>query len=298
MSIILYSGIPGSGKTYKMVKDLFTERHQYYVVHNIDGLADGFLLQGVDFRDYCKKHDIEIVDFFSKEYQQQFTEAVRSKYNLNCLVIIDEANEWFSSHRSTLKMWMSYHRHLNQTVWLVAHRSTNLPAIYRSFIEIEYRAKTSKLICVPGFFIYNRIVAGERVGWKMEPVKSDVFSVYKSQEKGFKKSRPSIFLPFILLLSLAGMIYFFTVPQRVIAKPVNKNKDVNSKEGLLRAGQGNNVNENGWRYVGSVGSDYLLAKDNKISKLSNIDDFLFLGKNDDSIVLFDKVKLKRIVLKY
>ena len=68
--ITLFSGIPGSGKTYKMVAELSRQKEKYYVVHNIDGLQEGYLGDyGINFLNYCEDQKIDIVEFFSKEYQ-------------------------------------------------------------------------------------------------------------------------------------------------------------------------------------------------------------------------------------
>ena len=163
--ITLYSGIPGSGKSYKMVKELSRVKDKYFVVHNIDKLQEGYLGEyGLQWEQYIQRENMEVEAFFSKEYQIKFCEEVHAKYKRPVLVIIDESHEWFDKFSKTLKMWLSYHRHLDADVWLVAHKSTNLAAIYRSFIEVEYRAKHGSFIALPGYFIYNRILGGQRVG--------------------------------------------------------------------------------------------------------------------------------------
>jgi len=85
--ITLYSGIPGSGKTYKMVNDLDEAKEKYFIIHNIDGLKEGYLTkdQGFNFIHYVdemKKEntDFDVVTFFSKEYQSELTLAIREKY--------------------------------------------------------------------------------------------------------------------------------------------------------------------------------------------------------------------------
>ena len=292
--IILYSGIPGSGKTYKMVSDLNDCQKDFYVVHNIDGLQEDFLKSGINFVKYCDEHQMKIEEFFSKEYQISFTEEVKKKYDLNCLVIIDEAHEWFSSIKDSLKMWLSYHRHLNQTIWLVAHKSTNIPAIYRSFVEVEFRAKHSSILSLPMVFFYNRIVGGEQLGYVYCFKKKAIFKLYKSQNKGFVKKRPSLFFPIVVLFVVLGVSYFFIMPRLIIGKG-KKNKN---KEEVKIVNKVSDDRE--YRLVGSIGESYLLEdKDRHVIKLSDVKDKYVLLSQDigkDSIMVIDIKSNKKIII--
>lgn len=217
--ITLYSGVPGSGKSYKMVAELSRQKDKYYVVHNIDGLKDGYLGDyGINFVTYCNENDLQIQEFFSKEYQIKFSSAVLEKYKRPVLVIIDEAQEWFSRTDKNIKMWLSYHRHLNQDVWLVAHRITNIPQVYRSFIEVEFRAKSGHFISVPGYFIYNRILGGQRAGYIKEKRDKQIFELYKSSLFETQKRRKrSGFLLLLGVVVLVGLVGFVVVPQILLS---------------------------------------------------------------------------------
>jgi zona occludens toxin (predicted ATPase) len=217
--ITLYSGVPGSGKSYKMVAELSRQKDKYYVVHNIDGLKDGYLGDyGINFVTYCNENDLQIQEFFSKEYQIKFSSAVLEKYKRPVLVIIDEAQEWFSKTNHDIKMWLSYHRHLNQDVWLVAHRLTNIPQVYRSFIEVEFRAKSGHYINVPGYFIYNRILGGQRAGYVKEKRNPEIFSLYKSAMFDVQKKRKkSGFLLLLGVIILVGLVGFIIIPQFLLS---------------------------------------------------------------------------------
>ena len=225
--ITLFSGIPRSGKSFKMVAELSRQKDKYYVVHNIDGLQEGYLGEyGVNWIDYCTKNNIEVTDFFSKDYQIKFTTAVNDKYSRPVLVIIDEAHEWFDRHSKNLKMWLSYHGHLNQNIWLVAHRSTNLPAVYRSFIEVEYRAKGGSFIGMPGYFCYNRILGGQRSGYTFEKKDKEIFKLYKSELiESSKKRKVPMVLPTLAAIAIIGLLMFFVIPQHFM----KKTKTVNAK---------------------------------------------------------------------
>ena len=229
--ITLFSGIPGSGKSYKMVAELSRLKNEYFVVHNIEFMPEhrDYLGEfGVDFVEYCKIQNIEVVEFLSKEYQIEYSKAVNEKYNRPVLVIVDEAYEWFSRHSKSLGTWLAYHRHLDENIWLVTHRSSNLPAVYRSFIEVEYRAKSGSILGFPGYFIYNRILGDQKAGYNIERKKKEIFGLYKSILIDNKKKRKiPMMLPILGVLACIGLILFFIIPSKVMGR--NVKKDIKNK---------------------------------------------------------------------
>lgn len=306
--ITLYSGIPGSGKTYKMVNDLDEAKEKYFIIHNIDGLKEGYLNkdQGFNFIQYVEEMkkdnpDFDVVTFFSKDYQSELTLAIREKYKKNTLIIIDEAQEWFDHNKKQLKMWLSFHRHLNQDIWLVAHKATNIPSIYRSFVEVEYRAKTGSILCIPGFFMYNRIVGGERIGYKFVRKKQAIFDIYKSTHEGFEKKRPSMLIPAILILCVAGVAYFFIIPQRVIGKNIKKGEKIESKNISNSSGQGvQSDSEEKYRFAGKVGNQYLIEdlKSNKIITISEMPGrMMIISAENDFLKLYDVETKKYLMIR-
>lgn len=218
--ITLFSGVPGSGKTYKMVAELSRCKDKYFVVHNIDGLQDGYLGNyGLNFIEYCKENNLEVPDFFSKEFQIEFTQKIRDKYNRPVLCVIDEAHEWFSTNSKALKMWLSYHRHLDQQIWLVAHRSTNLPSVYRSFIEVEYRAKSGSFLGIPGFFFYNRLLGGVAAGYVKERKSQKIFKIYKSALASSDVNRKKPKMLYVMIAGAVALVAAFIAIPYYILKP-------------------------------------------------------------------------------
>lgn len=333
--ITLYSGIPGSGKTYKMVAELSRQKEKYYVVHNIDGLQEGYLGDyGINFLKYCEDQKIDIVEFFSKEYQIEFTKAVLEKYNRPVLAIIDEAHEWFSVNSKNLKMWLSYHRHLNQDIWLVAHRSTNIPAMYRSFIEVEYRAKSGSFLNIPGYFFYNRILGGQQSGYVKERKSKKVFEIYKSQLIGKveKKKTPKVMVVLVAGVVL-GLALFFFIPQFILSddpmdlknlkkggaaadpaavmvqnqmagQPVNQNID------LTKVNNSEKSFEDKWAFVGAfagfvvledrdTGVQYPIEKINDDLKAVHVqrDTYVILSKKDQFITCYNNKRYRAPVKK-
>lgn len=279
--ITLYSGVPGSGKTYKMVAELDREKEKYFVVHNIDGLAPDYLGRfGVNFVDYCKENNLEVTEFFSKECQIEYCAKIKEKYDRPVLCIIDEAHEWFSTNSKTLKMWLSYHRHIDQEIWLVAHRSTNLPAVYRSFIEVEYRAKSGAFMGIPGYFFYNRIVGGVPAGYVKERKLQKTFKIYKSAIASSKVNRKK---PKLLIFMIIGVLVlvaaFIALPQIMMSPKAEKVEKNQSKKVPVAA-------------PGSVASvEDIVKKKNLEEKLQSLtlsDKYAYVGNFAGRIVLEDR----------
>lgn len=224
--IILYSGIIGSGKSYKMVSDLFEARHKYFVIHNIDGLQEGFLEAGFDFVKRMEDEGIDAKVFFSKEYQEALCKSVEEKYQRNVLVIIDEAGEWFGSQVKSQRLWLAYHRHLGQEIWLVAHKATDLASIYRSFIEVEWRGKSGSMLYLPGRFFYQRISGGQRAGWKFEKINKEVFKVYKSSARQEIKAKKSFLVPAAIIFIIVVLFAFIKLPGYLFGGSKGKLKDI------------------------------------------------------------------------
>lgn len=219
--IYLFSGIPGSGKSYKMVAELLKNAGKKFIIHNVDGLNPDILQgKGFHFEKYCQENGMEVTEFFSKEYQGKICDEVQKKYEMSVLVIIDESTEWFDRQVKTLKLWLAYHRHYGQEVWLVAHKCTNLSPSYRSYIEVEYRAKTGSLLFLPGLFMYQRISGGTPCGYIFERKKKEVFAAYKSTTVGAPKAKRSFLVPALIVLCCIGIYGFIHFPQWLYGKKV------------------------------------------------------------------------------
>jgi zona occludens toxin (predicted ATPase) len=300
--ITLFSGIPGSGKSYKMVHDLMIMAPNYYIIHNVEGLKSEVIPNGCNFVEYCQEQNMEVIEFFSKDYQATFCEAVHKKYNKNCLVIIDECHEWFSTNRKDLKMWLSYHRHLNQEIWLVAHKAQNLPALYRSYIEIEYRAKSGSFLAMPGRFFYSRIVGGERVGFTFVKKRADVFAAYSSQKpEGFQKKKPPLFLLGLGAVALAGIALFFYLPQKAMKhSDTVAQKSENEKAPMLNNSTALPVQDTPYSYVGMVGNDHYV-EDRKTGQITRFIDLpnpliYVCSYGSATVKAFDPNKRKHVII--
>lgn len=290
--ITLYSGTLGSGKSYKMVAELSRCKDDYFVMHNIDHLQEGYLKEfGFNWVEYCKENNLEISDFFSKECQLDLSKQIFEKYKRPCLIIIDEAHEWFDHHVKTFKMWLSYSRHLDQEIWLVAHKSTNIPAIYRSFVGVEYRAKSSMFLNLPWWFFYNRILSGERAGYTFERKSQKIFDLYKSKEiHSKKKEKKSLMLPILIAVIILGICLFAYLPQRIAKSKIDKKPISSSQNAAAASGS-----------PPPVQNQFSQNKEIKSIKfnLKTIEDkFSYVGEMNGEVIIEDRVTGTQLPLSY
>lgn len=294
--ITLYSGTLGSGKSYKMVAELSRCKDDYFIIHNIDHLQEGYLKEfGFNWVQYCEENKIEISDFFSKETQLELSQKVFEKYKRPMLVIIDEAHEWFDKHVKTFKMWLSYSRHLDQEIWLVAHKSTNIPAIYRSFVGVEYRAKSSMFLNLPWWFFYNRILSGERAGYTFERKSQKIFDLYKSKEvHSKKKEKKSLMLPILVAVIILGIALFAYLPQRMAKSKIDK-KPVSSSQSAAAASGGSAQSPPPGQSSFSQNQE---IKSIKFDLKTIEDKFSYVGEMNGEIIIEDRATGIQLALSY
>lgn len=321
MSITLFSGIPRSGKSYKMVAEAWKLKDSHFIIHNIVGfkneVLNGF---GFDWVKYIngENPDKSIIDadiFFSKDFQIELSKLIKEKYDRPMLVIIDEAHEWFDVHKKAIKMWLSYHGHLNQQIYLVAHASSNIPKVYRSFVECEYRAKTSSFLFLPGYFFYNRILGGVRSGYIKEKKDQKIFALYKSSDIEETRKKKSWYIPLLIGFIILGFIIFVMAPKYLFS---SKKKEDDKKGAVGSENLKQNVSlsydamkkafapvdssesfDKKYAYVGNFDNEVII-EDRKTGvqyPLSRIADEYKLVKNDrnNSCVLFNR-KTKLVTL--
>jgi hypothetical protein len=174
VSIVVFTGKPGSGKTYRIVQKLLAESKRYYVFHNIAGLKEVMIEDGQFIQDWTS-----IKDFLTKKGQEKVCKWAMETYGRSVLVIVDEAQMYFADRSGELKSWLSWHRHLGEDIWLVAQHYKMLNQDYYNLADYECRAKRG---IATSQFVYQYSVGGEV--YKTDRVKSEkgVFAAYRSFE--------------------------------------------------------------------------------------------------------------------
>lgn len=225
MSIRLYSGIMGSGKTYRVVYDLvYTDLlKKYFVFHNLENLK----IDSKYLKEYGKNSDFNPPDLFSYEYQTKLSKQIREEYDRNILWIIEECDKiGFERTSPTVKEWLSMHRHLGQDIYLISQSKWNIAKDYMNLLEVEIQGKRGFVFDA---FIYSWFSGGEKIATDRLPKKKDIYEKYTSFHiPELKKKRSKLLywmIPFFII-SLLGTSYFFFfgLPNKFteIGKTVNK----------------------------------------------------------------------------
>lgn len=184
MSIRAFTGLPGSGKSYRVVYELVKKGHgeRAFVVHNVDGLkdvtvsGDGFCRSVADVQAGL---GVEGQDFWTKGVQEKLTGEVLAKYKRPVLLVCDEAQTLFGKRALTQERldWLTYHRHLGQDVWLVSQTMELLHRDVQDLVEVEIRARRG---LVTSSYIYQWRCGGQ--GFKFDRIAKDqaIFAAYSS----------------------------------------------------------------------------------------------------------------------
>lgn len=172
MSIVLYTGKPGAGKTYRVVHELLRDAGRYYVFHNIDGLKESMIEEGRFIQSW-----VDIANFMTRKKQEEICEWVRREHNRSVLVIIDEAQMFMSDRNNEIKAWLSWHRHLGQDIKLVCQHYKMINSDLYNLCDYEIRGKRGFMT---GKMIYQWGVNGETFKTDRIGVNKATFAAYKS----------------------------------------------------------------------------------------------------------------------
>lgn len=172
MSIVVYTGKPGAGKSYRVVHELLRDEGRYYVFHNIDGLKEVLIEEGRYIEDWRT-----IDGFLTKSKQESLSCAVRERYGRSMLVIVDEAQMIMADKNSEIKAWLSWHRHLGQDVKIICQHYKMIASDLYNLADYEIRGKRG---FVTNQFVYQWCVNGEV--FKTDRLKKSkaTFAAYKS----------------------------------------------------------------------------------------------------------------------
>ncbi len=222
MSIKVYTGLPGSGKTYRVVKELLDDyQDKYCIIHNIDGLKPEAFNPDSYVKSFSHSNNelaISVQVLFQIKTQRRIVEELKEKYDKPVLMVIDECDKLgFDKPDDTIKEWLSMHRHIGQDILLITQSVFNIHKSYNHLIELEIQAKKGFVFTS---FIYSWKAQGSR--FKTDRLKKEnrVFDAYKSFEFGeIKKKTTSLWklIFFVGIVAVVGMVYtvFFMFPNHV-----------------------------------------------------------------------------------
>ncbi|UQZ87737.1 hypothetical protein C4J81_00370 [Deltaproteobacteria bacterium Smac51] len=212
--IYLYTGVPGSGKSYKMVYDLsvFLEKNpDVSVISNIRELRLGH----TDFEEFLdelfsgQKRPQQVENFFDYEHQQKLNE----KFGGPIMYVLDECQLYFPRRMGLPKTeaYLQRHRHLGHFIYLASQSSKLVNSNFIPLIETEYHA-ARRTISFMGEIHYkekspqsNQIIRNITLRPKQK-----IFDLYKSFETAeIKKPKPVLFKFFLVPLLFTPFLYLF-----------------------------------------------------------------------------------------
>lgn len=227
MAIRIYTGIPGSGKTYRVVHELVKGdwAKGFFIVHNIDGLkADAVSSDG-----RCKTVEevraalglADDVDFWTRPVQEELSQVIRAKYKLPLLIVCDESQQLFGKRGLTNERleWLTYHRHLGQNIWLISQTIELLSRDVGDLAEVEIRARRG---VVTSAFVYQWLCGGQ--GFKFDRKQTDpaVYAAYSSAQlhAGGTLKSPILWLALFGCLAFGGGVYAYGEKLKRPSQPV------------------------------------------------------------------------------
>lgn len=203
--ITVFTGTPGSGKTYRCVFDAFKERKKYHIVHNIDGLQDSKFPS-------CVHVDTlgGMEECFDYDWWLHYCRCIKEKTGLRVLLIIDECYRYFDRAFTPQMELLASHRHAGMDIWLIAQDIQMIALQYRKVIEIEIRCKSGHLFKIPGMFLYSHRSAKQDFSFSIRFARSHIYRLYKSAFiQGASKGSLLIPLALLILIPVAYFGFFY-----------------------------------------------------------------------------------------
>lgn len=258
--IEFYTGVPGSGKTYRAVEYIYSifidsknkdfgKFKKFYTNINefhFDAFPSdkAFLLEWDELYLGIKQlHDAYLKD---KANDTQLKELADSLGLLDAFFVIDECHNYFERKDSTLTWWLSYHRHLHQDIILITQNLALVESKYKSFSEFFYKAIPSSLRLFSSSLKYEQYIGSrmfktqrsKKFTLKFNP---DVYALYTS---GANAQGDKVVYKYIAMVVIALVV--FVVAMYLIvnylfggkdAKHSKPSPDHNVKKSILKEGQ-------------------------------------------------------------
>lgn len=276
--IVLYTGKPGSGKTYRVVRDLMKESGRYYILHNIPELKEELIEDGK----YIQSWEA-IPDVMTKGKQSELAAWARREYSRNVLFVFDECQTKLSRKTDAVLEWLSWHRHLDMDIWLICQSERMIAREYVDLCSHQIRAKRG---ITTGQFVYQYSVGGE--SYRTERVKQSnaVFASYKSFEGGgeVKKGRSKIGYYAMGACAVAIVLLIYMIGWRIPATfarsmPVEKKTSSANKKEQRRLDKGN------------VGAAVWKVEDKRISLMDELKKYSYAGVVGHRVMVQDTTDL-------
>lgn len=221
-------GVPGSGKSYKAIYSIYESflnekserfnKYERFYTNVADFKFNKFPDKGFKLvpNDFIKNLSILRLLAIQGKSESEIIESARSLDLLDCLIVWDEAQSFFSKKNDVLLWWIEYHRHLHQDVILIAQSPRRILSEYKENGDLFFRAvspslRTSDSLKYKRYGTFN-MYKGEvidTISLKPDPI---IFELYKSgaNEKPKKVIYKFVFIALFLSLVVGSIFAFVT----------------------------------------------------------------------------------------
>lgn len=217
----IYTGVPGSGKTFLAVKylaetyfdydkkfDVWTQKNDkkdYTIFTNITNLS----LPGVkDLPAIFKKFNTNFDDFFHIDYQKKLHE----KYP-KIVYVIDEVQQFmpYRYSKSDTILYFDMHRHYGDEIILITQNLMKLNRSISTLAEFEFRA-VQKTFSLLGEFKYNVKSQGEIFKRIIVKSNKNIFNLYQSfqgDNQNLMRNNLKYYIIFLIIAFFSFGYYFY-----------------------------------------------------------------------------------------
>ena len=232
--ITLYTGVPGSGKTYKMVYDLskFLEKNpDIMLISNIRNLK----FAHTSFDDYLEElyPKARLTDKIEKFFDFEHQQSLNTLFGGPVMYVLDECQLYFPRRNSlpNTEAYLQRHRHLGHYLFLATQSVRLINSNFVPLIESEFHAGRRTIS------LFGEIHYKEKSPQSPQTIKTvtlrpnkKIFSLYQSFEaKEINKPKPALWKIMILPLLLSPFFYLFH--QKYMKVPVKEVKKIESPTG-------------------------------------------------------------------
>lgn len=222
--ITFISGVPGSGKTYYAVTIMKNDKNR--ILTNIDIKKDIEVCPFV-WSDYYKK----ISRIF--KYKENADKAIKLAKRFNIYgvsIYYDECHLELQKQNKIVIWWLSWHRHISQTIYLITQSKGTLAQVYRAYPEIFVDAHPATKRIFGSVMRYTEFASykmGKDDVIRKFSIKIDpkIFEIYRTgaSNKGTSSLRNKVYL--ILAFTAVPILIFYFLFTRFT--PDKKSEDIN-----------------------------------------------------------------------
>ena len=226
-------GIPGSGKTYKAVYDLYYNFSKSALSLKKNTLKKDYLVALTNINsfnfDLCNNvYEFVFNDFLvhiTRLYTMKLLEnktdddliSYAREYNLyKCFFVLDEAHNYLSSDNKVLIWWLTYHRHLHQDIILISQNMSLFHSAYKTQGELYLRAIPASRSFSSRKFKYfqysdKSLSSSSKIGTLKLPKLKEVFALYVSGDSVVTNNIlvKFVFIAFFFFLFVGLGFYYF-----------------------------------------------------------------------------------------